>query len=88
MSKASGIRSAIDAMDQHQRAKLPTEPFGNDYNILRNLTLKEHPGLGPLLPPEVGTTQMNRGVMCDTPFGEIRTYADQMFQMLGTLEDD
>lgn len=85
IGKASGITKAIDAMDGAQRQRLPSVAFGEDYNRLRTTVGESFPQLKALLPPTVGRSDTFDG--SDATYAEIRTYAEQIYQMLGALDE-
>lgn len=85
MGKASGITKAIDAMSPDQRQILPSVAFGEDYNRLRDATVQAFPELEALMPPTVLRHAHFEG--SNSSFAELRTYSEQIFQMLGALDD-
>ena len=82
IGKAHGITTAIDKMNGHQRQRMPSVDFGEDYNRLRAATAKEFPDLEPLLPPPVKKSHDFDGT--DSTYAELRTFAEQIYQMLAT----
>jgi len=85
MGKAKAITIAIDAMDDGQRNITPSLNFGSDFNTLRDAVENEFPEIGSLMPPRISSV-MDYPDLSDATFGEIRTYAEQIFQMLGGLD--
>ena len=82
--KAVGITISIDKMDGKHRQGFPSRKFGEDYNLLRDAVMSQFPDMGPLMPPGVGT-MVDATHLTDASYAEVRTYAEQISQMLGGL---
>ena len=82
IAKARGFIDALSG-GKDQEKGWPTRAYGEDYNKLVDLVMKDFPALQELLPAKVGTdhgSAMARYV-------EVRTYCEQIIQMLNALPD-
>jgi len=82
MAKAKGFILSIEKMDSKQRAATPRGEFGEDYNSLNSLVGKLFPDLEPVLPPRVSIERDSSFPFTESPYDEIRTYCEQIYQIL------
>ena len=77
-AKADAFVSGLENLTAQERKGVPSSGFCSDFNGLRDLVLKEYPGLAGVLPPpiksEFGTATAN--------YNEMYTYALQIVNQL------
>ena len=87
MAKALGFTNSISKLSREERAKNPSGSFGSDYNSLRDNISISYPQLAALLPPSVDIERGSSGSFTRQNYGEIFTFAEQIYQMLDSVEE-
>ncbi len=84
MAKARAITTSIARLTAKERVAQPSGRFGEDYNRLRSLVLKEYPELEPLMPPEVAILKsgFTDEYFTSQPYAELDGFAEQIYQLL------
>jgi hypothetical protein len=81
--KALGAIQAIEKLSAEERAQLPTDAFGEDYNKLLDAIRESDPGLTHLLPPYATIGRLEHyGMRTRQSFGELMTWYSQIYHLL------
>jgi hypothetical protein len=81
--KAQGIVTAIDNMPDNRKHSPVPAALGDDYNVLRNLTIEASPDIKPLLPPECMVETDSFGFKYRSfTFSELNIYCQQLVNLL------
>ena len=88
IAKAQGIFSGISSMIPDERQGAPSIAFVEDYNSLCSSAEMEFPAVYGYLPPVVEFEDLGAGVGMApmSTYGEIRTYASQIANLLTALD--
>lgn len=89
IAKARGFTKSVEKMDEKQKSTKPSGEYGNDYNRLRQLVLKQYPQLIDLLPPQVRVCPVAGGSRhyTEQSYSEIDTFCEQIIQLLSGRND-
>src|SRR3989442_2818350 len=88
IAKARGFTNSIAKMDEKQKGMTPTGEYGNDYNNLREIVLRQYPQLAELLPPSVSLYAGGSGRhYTRQSYSEIDTFCEQIIQLLSSRHD-
>ncbi len=84
--KAFGIMKSIEAMNDKERSTSPSESYGKNFNILRELCCNENPTIKELMPPAVtfadyGSNNYVR-MVTEHRFSEIHTFCSEIYHLL------
>ena len=81
--KAFGMIKSIERMSVKEKSQHPTKEFGEDYNRLYDLVLKNNPTYQEILPPRVKFADYDYlGELPIHNYAEIHTFCSQIYELL------